>query len=246
MDNYFSTPVNSQGSIQRELNAKYQIASKELQNLYKRSTMIEPLLKILEDIYAKEDDGNAIAPLSLSINQIKLLNADIKTSLLNVKEKKSGPFQRIVKSKGENFDAYENKWDKLVKDLEVALINAEQVAKTNSEKKKEQAKTNANNNNNYPSSQDYTEQAQPTKYSLTDNYTQDYYNTTENYNNNYSYNNNAAGGAYAYQEPANYSNFPTENNNTNVVASESVNYDDNINLDTQLNSLNIDDDDSSK
>jgi len=223
---YFYT---NQNSIQREINAKYQIASKELQNLYKRSTMIEPLLEILEDIYSKEDEGAAIAPLSLSINQIKSLNADIKTCLLNVKEKKSGPFQRIIKTKGENFDALENKMDKLVKDLEVALINAEQAAKANSEKKrkqKEMAKNYANNNiqNNY------NEQAQPTKYSLNDNYQQEYYNTTEVYNNNYSYNNAAANyNSNAYQESSNY-NYVDTNNNINT----NENYNDNANLDANL------------
>jgi len=199
---------NNQSTMQKEINAKYQIASKELQNLYKRSTMIEPLLQILEDIYSKVDEGAAIAPLSLSINQIKSLNADIKTCLLNVKEKKSGPFQRIIKNKGENIEALESKMDKLIKDLEVALNNAEEAAKKSSEKKRQQ-KASSNNNNKY------NEQAQPTKYSLTDNYPQDYYNTTENYSNNYSYNNNAAND-YSYQETNNYNN---NNNNTGLDAS---------------------------
>lgn len=225
MDNQYL--YNNQSTMQKEINAKYLIASKELQNLYKRSTMIEPLLQILEDIYSKEDEGAAIAPLSLSINQIKSLNADIKTCLLNVKEKKSGPFQRIIKNKGENFDALESKMDKLVKDLEVALINAEQAAKANSEKKKQQkAKANNYNNNNYPQN-NYNEQAQPTKYSLTDNYPQDYYNNTENYNNNYNYNNNATNN-YNYQEPNNYGN---NNNNNNATLD--------ANLANQFSYLNV-------
>jgi len=193
-----------------EINAKYQIASKELQNLYKRSTMIEPLLQILEDIYSKEDDGAGIAPLKTSINEIKVLNSEIKTSLLSVKEKKSGPFQRIIKNKSENFDEFENRMDKLLKDLEVALIKAEQAAKVNSEKKKQQkemAKNYANNNyqNNY--------NEQPQQYSLTDNYQQDYYN------NNYNYDNNAAVNyANNYQEQVNYNyiNTNTNNNDNNL------------------------------
>jgi hypothetical protein len=185
-----------------EINAKYQIASKELQNLYKRSTMIEPLLQILEDIYSKEDDDAGIAPLKTSINEIKLLNSEIKTSLLNIKEKKSGPFQRIIKNKGENFDAFENRMDKLLKDLEVALIKAEQTAKVNSEKKKQQKEMAKNyaNNNNYQSN--YNEQ--PQQYSLTDNYY-----------NNYNYNNNAAVNYNSnnYQEPVNYNYINTNTNN---------------------------------
>jgi hypothetical protein len=227
----------NQTSIQKEINAKYQIASKELQNLYKRSIMIEPLLQILEDIYSKEDEGAAIAPLSLSINQIKNLNADIKTCLLNVKEKKSGPFQRIIKTKGENIDDLENKMDKLVKDLEVALVNAEQAAKANSEKKrkqKEMAKNNANNNiqNNY------NEQAQPVKYSLNDSYPQEYYNSTEVYNNNYSYNNAAANyNSNNYQESANY-NYVDTNNNINTNQNYN-NTDLDANLSNQFSYLNV-------
>jgi len=224
---------NNQNTIQKELNAKYQIASKELQNLYKRSVMIEPLLHILEDIYSKEEEGSAIAPLNLSINQIKVLNADIKTCLLNVKERKSGPFQRIVKSKSENFDALENKWDKLVKDLEVSLINAEQAAKESSERKK----LNEIKPNQYSgySQEGYNNGGQP-KYTLTDN---TYYNSAENYNynNNYSYNNNAIN-AYnnnSYQEPMNYNNYNNDQNNNN-----NNNYDNN--LSNQMSYLNINDD----
>jgi len=219
-------------NIQKELNAKYQIASKELQNLYKRSVMIEPLLHILEDIYSKEDDGSAIAPLNLSINQIKVLNADIKTCLLNVKERKSGPFQRIVKSKSENFDALETKWDKLVKDLEVSLFTAEQAAKENSERKKlNKAKPNQYSGYSQDTYNNGGQQNTP-KYTLTDN--NNYY-SAENYNNNYNYNNNAIN-AYnnnSYQEPANYNNYNNDQNNSNY---------DNANLSNQFSYLNVNDD----
>lgn len=140
-----------------QIQAKYQLASKELQNLYKRTTMIEPLLKVLESVYDEKENVGSVNTLTTSISDIRLLISDVRIALLNVKEKKSGPFQRIIKNRNEKeaYDNFETRMDRCIKVLEVAIIKAEQQAREKSKHRiqamknnKQKVKENVNKNHN--------------------------------------------------------------------------------------------------